>query len=153
MFNFIKSFFGTKSNRDIKLVLSEVKKINFFFNNFKNVSSDNLRHKIFLLRKNIRNKIKKSELKIIFLEEEKKNFFFHKNINNNIFEKIENIKKEYQEKLESVLNNIIAEVFAILKETVRRFKSNDFIKVKTKFYDLDISKKKNYVIAKKDFTK
>lgn len=142
MFNFIKSFFGTKSNRDIKLVLSEVKKINFFFNNFKNVSNDNLRHKIFLLRKNIRNKIKKSELKIIFLEEEKKNFFFHKNINNNIFEKIENIKKEYQKKLESVLNNILAEVFAILKETVRRFKNNDFIKVKTKFYDLDISKKK-----------
>jgi len=145
MLNFIKNFFGTKSDRDIKLILPKLKKINQLFDSFQNISNDELRSKIFLLKKYIQDKTKDIKLKIGFLNKKINDNFSLQEIKNNkeIFKKIDNLEIEYKNILKIILDDILLEVFAIIKETTRRFKKNNFIKVKLNSNDIEFSKKKN----------
>ena len=48
-------------------------------------------------------------------------------------------------KVEEILNEILPQAFAVVKETAKRFKENSEIKVKANEYDLRLSSEKTYV--------
>jgi preprotein translocase subunit SecA len=66
----------------------------------------------------------------------------------NLFDDLDESKKKYNKLLNESLDNILPFVFAILKETTRRFKNNNSIVVNAKKYDIEIASKFDYVTIK-----
>ena len=56
-----------------------------------------------------------------------------------IYNKIDKLEKNIEEKLEGILDEHLPEAFAIVKETARRFKENSVLEVTARQYDRDLA--------------
>ena len=65
-----------------------------------------------------------------------------------IYKEIDKLKKERDKKIEEVLERILPEAFAVVKETARRFKENTEIISTATDLDRDLSVKKDYIRLK-----
>ena len=62
-----------------------------------------------------------------------------------IYQDIDNLKDEAYKITEEVLNDILPEAFAVVKETAKRFVNNETITVKANEFDRSLSGEKEYV--------
>ncbi len=120
MFKFLTKIFGTKHEKDIKRLVPIVNKINEIYEQLCTLSDDELRAKTANLKARIKAHCAETEKA---LEEEKKK------LNNldltfdevqAIKEEIELLEKQLHEETEEILNELLPEAFAIVKETCRR---------------------------------
>src|SRR5690554_7582213 len=138
--NTLKKIFGDKSDKDIKLSMPMVNKSNEIFATLKDISNDELRAKTLDLKARIKEAIKSEEEEIDAL---------NKQVDDNpqmeihdkeaIFKQVDDLDKKINEKIESVLNEILPEAFAIVKETASRFKNNETLTVTATDFDRDIA--------------
>ncbi len=144
MMNFITKLFGTKSSRELKKLQPYVEKINKHFENFKQLSNEDLRKQTKDLKKYLNDKLKDIQNKIDTTKSEAEKT---KDIDNksNLFDTIDELEKNYNTKLEETLNEILPKAFAIIKETARRFKENETLEVTAEEYDEKLAKKKDYI--------
>jgi len=99
----MKTVFGTKSDKDLKVLQPYVEEINKYYSGLSSLSDQEIKDKFVSLKNNFYNLIKKS-----------KSEFIEQNVNNNqIDDKLYALEKEY-------LDNHMAEVFAIVKDVSRR---------------------------------
>ena len=147
MFNFITKLFGTKSSREIKKLAPYVTKVNEFFEKFKTISNEDLRVETKKVRQYIQSQLKNIQDQINSIKKEAEETT-DINQKSNLFEKSDKLEKDYNVKLEEILKEILPKVFAIVKETARRFKENDEIEVEAEDYDIRFSSKKKYIKIK-----
>src|SRR4029453_7923088 len=62
-----------------------------------------------------------------------------------IYQEVDKLKKDRDKKIEEILDEILPEAFAVVKETARRFKENKEIVSTATQMDRDLSVKKNYI--------
>ncbi|MDW8297163.1 MAG: preprotein translocase subunit SecA, partial [Raineya sp.] len=62
-----------------------------------------------------------------------------------IFNKIDELEKEHDKQLEKVLDEILPQSFAIVKETARRFKENEVLEVTATDFDRELATKKDNI--------
>lgn len=149
MFDFIFKVFSTKSEKDLKLLFPYVDEINNNFNNLSFLSNDDLRKKVLLLKEDLSFKLKNLSLEIFNLKKEINNNKYLSFLKgSNLFDDLDESKKKYNKLLNKSLDNILPFVFAILKETTRRFKNNNSIVVNAEKYDIEIASKFDYVTIK-----
>ncbi len=67
-----------------------------------------------------------------------------------IYNEIDKIEKQINEKLEEVLDSIVPQAFAIIKETAKRFKENSVLEVTARQYDRDLAATRESIIIKGD---
>jgi preprotein translocase subunit SecA len=138
--------FGTKSDRDIKELTPKVALINEAFQKLKNLSDDELRAKTVEIKsiinaelKSFDDKIADFRVQINALSPEK----VHEK--DALFNEIEKTEKSRDEALEVVLDKVMMEAFAVVKETARRFKENGRLEVKATLKDKELAAKKTNV--------
>ena len=145
----LKVFLGDKSGKDLKKITPLVDKINDHFIGLEKISNDSLRDKtnsfkkrIFDNTSEIRNKIDELNKKIVNEQsfDEKENFF----------KEIEILELELTEIKKNILNEILPEAFAVVKETARRFVENTEIEVRANHLDKHLSSNKSYVKVKNE---
>ena len=68
------------------------------------------------------------------------------NAREDLFNEIDELKKERDKHLEDVLLEILPEAFAVVKETSRRFMENPTLTVSATEHDRDLAASKNYVM-------
>lgn len=155
MFDFVSKgiakVFGTKADRDIKLLMPYIGKINGEFEKLKGLSDDELRGKTEAFKKIIQEKtqdiddqIKAIHLEIDALPEEeldKKEAHFSK---------IDKLEEDRNSKLEEILMELLPEAFAVVKETARRLKENQKLEVTASDYDKALAAEKPHVELKGD---
>ncbi len=141
----IGKFFGNKSDKDIKKIKPKIEKIHEEYSKLNSLTHDELRNKTNLFKSRIQNAVKKEKNEIEALKEKAETA----EISN---ENIEDIYKEIDEKeelilsiIEDTLNEILPEAFAVIKETARRFKEEDFLVVKASDYDRQLAVKKDFI--------
>jgi preprotein translocase subunit SecA len=142
----ITKLFGTKSERDIKIVLPYVDKINEEFKKLEKLSNDELRKQTDDVRSIIDERLKTIDDQIAAL---------HKKVEDNpdmdinekeaTFEEIDALEKERNKELEVVLMDVLPLSFAIVKETAKRFKENEKLEVSATYLDKQIAAKKSNV--------
>ncbi|MDN3669295.1 preprotein translocase subunit SecA [Echinicola jeungdonensis] len=142
----LTKIFGTKSDRDIKELLPIVDQINDAYNQLQSLSDDELRNKTGEIKaeidkdlKNIDDQISKLKSEIEALSAEK----VHEK--DALFTQIDKVEKDRNEALEGVLEKILPQAFAVVKETARRFKENEKLVVKAKDFDRELAAKKDNV--------
>ncbi|MBA2747063.1 MAG: preprotein translocase subunit SecA, partial [Flavisolibacter sp.] len=122
---FSKIFGGSKSEKDVRTVMPLVSKINDNFKTFPSLSNDELRNKTQEFRKRINDHVKDIEQKIIDTNNKAEQLDFNDLTGKDaIYQEVDDLKKERDDKIEEVLKELLPEAFAVVKETARRFKEN-----------------------------
>ncbi|WMX15063.1 preprotein translocase subunit SecA [Aureispira sp. CCB-E] len=138
MFGFLKKLFGDKYDRDIKTILPIVEKIKDEYAKLTSVSNDVLRNKTLEFKDRIAEHLKTidSEIAAIQSDIDATEDVLKKQ---NLFAEIDTLKKERDEEIEVVLNEILPEAFAVVKETARRFAESESLEVSATDMDRELA--------------
>ena len=135
----IQKFFGNKSERDIKQLMPVVDRIKEEYDKVIELSNDQLRAKTLEIKQRIKDFIKEEEQQIALLKEQSEKNDLEIDEVERIFDEIDKIEKEIDTKLEEVLNQVLPEAFAIMKETARRLNDNDYLEATATDFDKDLA--------------
>jgi preprotein translocase subunit SecA len=127
----LKRFLGDKRETDIKEVQPLVNAINQIGESLRSLSIDELRDKSNALKSKIRQAIEPLELEISTLKDQAENLPSSQlEEKEALFAQVDAITKKIDAEIEKVLEEILPEAFAILKETSRRLKDNPELKLR-----------------------
>ena len=131
-------FLGNKYERDIKEINPYVGKIHIEYERLQGLSNDKLRDITDELKKEIHSFIEGDENEIKSLREkaEAEEDIYRKE---ELYNEIDKIEKQINEKLEVILDQLVPKAFALVKETARRFKENRLIEVTARQFDRDLA--------------
>ena len=147
--NVLGLFLGNKYERDLKEINPYIDKIHIEFEKIKGLSNDELRDQTEELRKEILKSIEDDENEIRILREKAENeedVYQKEELYNNI----DKIEKQINEKLEVTLDQLVPRAFAIVKETAKRFKENSILEVTARQYDRDLAATRESITIKDD---
>ncbi|NVK50214.1 MAG: preprotein translocase subunit SecA [Cyclobacteriaceae bacterium] len=136
----IAKVFGTKSDRDIKELLPRVKEINQIFEGLAKLSDEELRAQTSEIKSKVNEYLKDFDEKIESLRAEVESLpadAIHQK--DQIFSQIEEIEKNRDKALEEVLDQVMPQAFAVVKETARRFKENGKLIVNATLRDKELA--------------
>jgi len=139
----IKGLFGDKSTRDMKLIQPEVEKVKAAYDAIAALSNDELRAKTKELQKYVQDSALEQKKKIEELRatiedtpiDEREDIFNH----------IDKLDKEVLEIYEKALDEVMPQVFSIVKETAKRFKENETIEVTANDFDRELAATHDFV--------
>ncbi|MBY0534559.1 MAG: preprotein translocase subunit SecA [Chitinophagaceae bacterium] len=141
-----KLFGGSKSEKDVKAIEPIVKQINQHFQSYQHISNDQLRGKTNEFRAKIKEYVSGIDAEIKDLADAAENLpVTDITGKDTIYQKIDGLKKDRDKKLEEVLQQILPEAFAVVKETARRFKENTELTATATELDKDLAVRKNYI--------
>ncbi len=140
----LKVFVGDKSKQDVKAIMPLVDKIKSFESSLTGLSHDELRAKTDQFKQIIAEARKPYNEQIETLNSEAE---ATEDIDEreDIYQKIDSVKDEIYTITEDVLNDILPEAFAVMKETAKRFVDNTQIEVTASAFDREISGGNDYV--------
>ena len=133
----LKSLFGDKSTRDMKLIQPFVEKVKSMSPNIENLDNDALRARTQEIRKNIQESVTAQRKQIDDLKAKIEDTPIDERAD--IFAQIDKIEKEILDIFEDKLNEVMPEVFAIVKETAKRFATNEETVVTATEFDRNLA--------------
>lgn len=139
----ISKLFGSKAERDLKSVQPYLQAVLAKEPEVQKLSNDELRQATTKLKEGIKEFIKPYSDKITGLKEKAESLDIWER--EDVFNEIDKIEETIDEKLEEHLNGILPEVFAIMKETARRFKENTEIVVSASDFDRELAMGSDFV--------
>lgn len=149
MFEFITKglarIFGDKSSRDIKSIMPIIDEINKHFEAYKQLSNDQLRAKTTEFKQRIEEYLSEINKNIDVLHAEVEDVNKSIEDKEDIYKKIDKLNNEKKEAIEEILNEILPEAFAVVKEASRRFSENNTIIATATDLDRDLAVKKDFV--------
>ena len=140
----LKSLFGDKSSRDMKLIQPLVEKAKAFTPQIEAMSNDELRQRTKELQQQVQSSATEQKNKIAELKATIEDTPIDERAD--IFAQIDKIEKEVLDIYEKALDEVMFEVFAIVKETARRFAENEETIVTATDFDRELA-----ADPKKDF--
>jgi preprotein translocase subunit SecA len=140
----LKAFVGDKSDKDVKAIQPLVTKVKSFESALQALSHDELRAKTAQFKSKIQQARAEKDAKIASLKQDAEQTQ-DIDAREDIYAEIDSIEKEAYEISEKVLNEILPEAFAVVKETARRFKENTSISVTASPKDRELSASKSYI--------
>jgi len=146
----LKKIFGDKSTSDRKSYQPIIDKTLEFQKEFQNISDDELRSKTVYFQDLIKKEIASIDEEIEKLKEKANDPSTLVLDKEAIFEKIDKLSKDSDNKIEEVLEQILPEAFATIKETARRWSENGKLVVEAKEFDKDLASKKDGIIIEGD---
>ena len=133
----LKSLFGDKSSRDMKLIQPLVEKAKALTPKIEAMSNDELRQRTKELQQQVQSSATEQNAKIAELKATIENTPIDERAD--IFAQIDKIEKEVLEIYEKALDEVMYEVFAIVKETARRFAENEETIVTATDFDRELA--------------
>lgn len=147
----VSKFFGTKSDRDLKEIQPIVDKILVEYPKLSALSNDQLRGKTLEFKKRIVDRSSKEHSEITEL---RKKIDSQPDLDieakEKLYEEIDELDKQIIENNKEVLDEILPEAFAVMKETARRFKENTTLEVTATQMDRDLATKRESIEIKGD---
>ena len=137
---------GNKSERDVAQILPTVEKINQFYQQYQSLTNDELRNKTVEFKKRIKEYLKEVDDEIASKQSQADNLAAEDiHAKDAIYQEVDKLKKERDKKIEEVLETILPEAFAVVKETAHRFKENTELVSTVTELDRELSVKKDYI--------
>ena len=140
----LRSLFGDKASRDNKLISPFVEQVKAVYPAMQQLSNDELRQRSKELRQQVQSSANDQKAEIERLKATIEDTPIDERAD--IFAQIDKLEKEALDVYEDALNKVMAEVFAIVKETARRFAENEETVVTATDFDRELA-----ADPKKDF--
>ena len=135
--NFLKSLFGDKSTRDMKLIQPLVEKVKEAYPAIQALSNDELRAKTKEIQKYVQDSAKEQKDQIEALKAKIEDTPIDER--EVIFNEIDKLDKEALEIYEKALDEVMPVAFSIVKETARRFAENEETIVTATDFDRELA--------------
>jgi len=131
MLGFISKIFGgNKSEKDVKKIEPYVDKINAFFSTYQSLTNDQLRNKTAEFRTRIKEYLAEIDAEISAKNAAAEALpFSDLTGKDSIYQEVDKLKKDRNTKIEEILEELVPEAFAVVKETSRRFMENETLEV------------------------
>ncbi|TVZ55185.1 protein translocase subunit secA [Lutibacter sp. Hel_I_33_5] len=133
----IKVFVGDKQKKDLKILQPIVEKVNTFETTIRSLSNDELRAKTGEFKNKLKEATKEIDDKVSTLEEEAKTANIDRQ--EDIYAEIDTLKDDAYKISEEILDSIMPEAFAVIKETAKRFVDNVEVEVTATPLDRELS--------------
>jgi len=140
----LTSLFGNKSSRDMKLIQPLVEKVKTVYPEIQQLDNDQLRQRTKDIQQKVQDSAKTQKEEINRLKATIEDTPIDERAE--IFAKIDKLEKEALDIYEVALNEVMPEVFSIVKETARRFAENEETVVTATDFDRELA-----ADPKKDF--
>ena len=137
--------FGSKSEKDMKEIAPIISKIKEIYPTLETLSNDELRQRTQALRARIQAAIKDRQAEVDALKAESESAECSIEAKEANYKKIDDLEKEVDKIVEEQLNEILPEAFAIMKDTARRFASNDVVEVTATDFDRELALHSDFV--------
>lgn len=146
MLGFISKIFGgNKSEKDVKKIAPLVKEINSHFESYQSLSNDELRNKTQEFRTRIAEYLADIDAQITAKKEEAEHPEMDLHQREGIYDEVDKLEKKRNELLEEVLEKLLPEAFAVMKDTARRFKESTEVVAIATDLDRELAATKPYV--------
>ncbi|MBP5317846.1 MAG: preprotein translocase subunit SecA [Paludibacteraceae bacterium] len=144
----LSKLFGTKSSRDMKEVQPYIDQIKHFEPTVQAMSHDQLRSRVQEIRQDILSGIASQTARI----DELKGLIEQTELSkrDRLYEEVDKLEREILELLEEALDRHLPEVFALVKDTARRFKENEKLVVTATDFDRELAVKSDFVTIEGD---
>ena len=148
--NILKSLFGDKSSRDMKLIQPLVEKVKAVSPQVEQLDNNALRQRTKVLQQQVQDSAKEQKARIAELKATIEDTPIDERAD--IFAQIDKIEKEVLDIYEKALDEVMPEVFAIVKETAKRFAENEETIVTATDFDRELAAdpKKDFIIIDGD---
>ena len=134
---FLKSLFGDKSSRDMKLIQPIVEKVKAAYPEIQALSNDELRAKTKEIQKYVQESANEQKDKIKELKAQIEDLPIDKR--EDVFNEIDKLEKEVLNIYEEALNEVLPIAFSIVKDTARRFAENEETIVTATDFDRELA--------------
>ena len=134
---FLKSLFGVKSTRDMKLIQPLVEKVKAVSPKIEQLDNDALRQRSKEIREQVQSTVTEQRARIAELKAKIEDTPIDERAD--IFAQIDKIEKEILDIFEKALDEVMPEVFAIVKETAKRFAENEETVVTATDFDRELA--------------
>lgn len=134
---FLKSLFGDKSSRDMKLIQPLVEKVKEAYPAIKALSNDELRAKTKEIQKYVQDSAKEEKAQIDELRAKIEDTPIDER--EDIFNQIDKLEKEVLDIYEKALDEVMPVAFSIVKDTARRFAENEEVIVTATDFDRELA--------------
>ena len=141
--NILKKLFGNKSTRDMKEIQPHVEKIKQVFESIDALDNDALRAKTQELRDQVQHSV--DDLRAEISREKEKVETLPLEDRESVFNHIDKLEKEVLDRLETELDKVMYEAFAIMKSTARRFAQNSEVVVTATDFDRTLAATHDFV--------
>ena len=142
----LTKIFGTKSDRDIKIILPYVEKTNLEYKKLQSITDDELRAKTQFIKQIIDKELEDIDKQIADLHQKVEDDpEMDINDKEDVFNQIDQLEEDRNKKLEDVLLEVLPQAFAIVKETAHRFKENEKLKVTATMRDKQLAAKHEHI--------
>lgn len=145
MLGFLAKIFGSKSERDIKALQPIVAQINEEYAKLASLSNDELRNKTIEFKATIASALAVIDEKIANLKTQAESTELSLQEKTNLYDEVDALGKERNVELEKVLQQILPQAFAVVKETSRRLSENETLEVSATEFDRELATRKNNV--------
>ncbi|MEE1113132.1 MAG: preprotein translocase subunit SecA [Bacteroidales bacterium] len=146
MANFLTKLFGSKSQRDLKELNPILAKCLEAYDQVTKLSNDELRAKTIEFKSLIKEAVNVEQSQLDSLQQRIENEFdMSIDEKQKIYTQIEDLEKKIYDKTQSVLDKILPQAFAVVKETAKRFTENEKVEVTATEYDKYLSTIKDNV--------
>lgn len=144
------SLFGNKNEKERKALQPLIDEINAKYETLKSLSNDELRNKSNEFRTIIKESLAEIDAQISDLQNTAE---VHEDLNekDKIYRNIDELRKSRDSQIEVVLNEILTEAFAVVKETAYRFTNNPTIKVKATELDRYLAVSNKAIVIDGDY--
>ncbi len=140
MLNVIKKLFGSKAERDFREIKETLEKTLRTYEEIKALDNDQLRAKTQDFRERIASHVAEEQAQIDTLNEYlETNYDIDVEEKERIYDQIDQLDDRQNQKTEELLEELIPEVFSVVRETARRFKENDEVDVVANDYDRELA--------------
>jgi preprotein translocase subunit SecA len=142
MANWLQKIFGTKSDKDLKELNPILLKIQNTYPQIEKLTNDELRHKTLEFKARIEEEVKEEKARMLEIKRNlEQNYDMDVKEKESLYAETEQLEDSIYQTSEAVLNEILPEAFAVMKETARRFKENKEIMVTANDFDRDLAAK------------
>jgi preprotein translocase subunit SecA len=141
-----KVFGGNKADRDLKEMSPVVETVNQFYTALQSISNDELRNKTVALKARIAEYLKEIDDEIAEANDRLATTpDSDTDVRDGIFHQLDELEKARDKKLEEVLEEILPEAFAVVKETAHRFTENENLEVTATDLDRELAVSKGNI--------
>lgn len=150
MLDSILKLFGTKAERDLKILTPYVKLVNDEYQKLSGISDDQLRHKTTELKTEINAYLKEIDTEMDSLKRKAEDPELDIDIKESLFEKVDKLEEDRNKKLEEILEKVLPTAFAVVKETARRLKDIGKLEVTATEMDRNFAASKSHITINGD---
>lgn len=151
MFEFITKMFGNKSTRDLKEIQPYLDATLKVYPTIQALTNDQLRAKTIEFKEIIHKAIEAEETELGTLHKRiEEEYDIPVDEKEEIYNRIDELEKISYDKTQKVLDELLPEAFAVMKDTARRFKEHEEVEVTANEHDRDLAARMDNVEIRGD---